>query len=178
MLISVCLCGILSDQLYAWSDEYTNSTSCCASQTPQRPCASAAAPSIYPARLFNREIQAMRQAGMQMCRWSRAWTQVLSVGELSGNAAADGLRAPGESWAGAGVSRQLPTDARDSGRDLRDQPRVIASSRDALKRCHEPMAGHLKWPDRCGSWRRASGQYAGELGRRKPDEFIFCGGRR
>jgi hypothetical protein len=40
------------------------------------------------------------------------------------------------------------------------------------------MAGHLKWPDRCGSWRRASGQYAGWLARRKPGEFIFSGGRR
>jgi hypothetical protein len=40
------------------------------------------------------------------------------------------------------------------------------------------MAGHLKWPDRCGSWRLASGQYAGWLARRKPGEFIFSGGRR
>jgi hypothetical protein len=40
------------------------------------------------------------------------------------------------------------------------------------------MAGHLTGPDRCGSWQRASSQYAGGLARREPGEFIFCGGRR
>src|SRR5580700_1486443 len=118
MLIGSRLDGVLSDQLDTWSDEHTHGTCCCTSQTPQRPCASAAAPSIYPAWLSNRAIQAMRQAGMQMCRRSRAWAQVLSVGELSGPASADGLRAPGGSWTGFGVSCQLSADARDSGRDL------------------------------------------------------------
>lgn len=178
MLISVCLCDILSDQLYTWSDEYTNRTSCCASQTPQRPCASAAAPSIYPARLFNREIQAMRQARMQMCRWSRAWTQVLSFGELSGPASTDGLRASGGSWTGFGVSRQLSADTRDSRRDLRDQPRVAASPRSALTRLHEPLASRPATTDRRAGWLGSSGQYAGRLAGRKPDEFIYCGGRR
>lgn len=178
MLICVSLCGILSDQLYTWSDEYTNEIGCCTSQAPQRPCASATAPSIYPARLSNRAIQAMRQAGMQMCRWSGAWTQVLSFGELSGPASADGLRAPRGLWASFGVSRQLSADARDSGRDLRDQPRVVASSRGALTRPHEPVARRPACTDRRGGWRGSSGQYAGGLARRKPGEFIFCGGLR
>lgn len=178
MLIGVCLCGIMSDQLYTWSDEDTNRTSCCASQTPQRPCASAASPSICPARLFNREIQAMRQAGMQMCRRSRAWTQVLSFGELSGPASTDGLRAPGGSWTGFGVSRQLSADTRDSRRDLRDQPRVAASPRGALARLHEPVASRPSCTDRRGGWRGSFGQYAGGVARRKSDEFIYCGGLR
>jgi hypothetical protein len=178
MLSGICLCGILSDQFYTWSDEYSHGTRCCTSQTPQCPCTSVAPTPIHPAWFPDRAIQAMRQARMQMCRWSRAWTQILSVGELSGPAAADGLRAPGDLWAGVGVSRQLSTDPRDSGRDLRDQPRVAASSRGALKRLHEQMANYPTWSDRCGSWRRASGQYAGWLARRKPGEFIFCGGRR
>ena len=178
MLSGICLCGILSDQFYTWSDEYTHGTRCCTSQTPQCPCTSVAPTPIHPAWLPDRAIQAMRQARMQMCRWSRAWTQILSVGELSGPAAADGLRAQGDLWAGVGVSRQLSTDPRDSGRDLRDQPRVAASSRGALKRLHERIASYPTWSDRCGSWRRASGQYAGWLARRKPGEFIFCGGRR
>ena len=178
MLIGSCLNGVRSDQWYTWSDEHRNGTCCCTSQTPQCPCASAAAPSIYPAWLSNRAIQAMRQTGMQMCRWSRAWAQVLSVGELSGHASTDGLRAPGGSWTGFGVSCQLSADARDSGRDLRDQPRVAAPPRGALTRLHEPVSSCPACTDRGGGWRGNSGQYAGWLARRKPEEFIFCGGRR
>jgi hypothetical protein len=178
MLNEVSLCGILSDQLYTWSDEHTNRTSCCATQTPQCPCASDAARSIYPARLFNREIQAMRQAGMQMRRWAWTWPQVLSFGELSGPAAPDGLRAPRGLWANFGFSRQLSSDARDPGRDLQDQPRVVASARGTLTRQYEPLASRLSITDRRAGWLGNSGQYAGRLARRKQDEFIYCGGWR
>jgi hypothetical protein len=178
MLNEVNLCGILSDQLFTWSDEHTNRASCSATQTPPCPCASDAARSIYPARLFNREIQAMRQARMQMCRWARTWTQVLSFGELSGPSAADGLRAPRGLWASFGVSRELSSDARDSGRDLRDQPRVVAPARGTLTRQYGPLASRLSITDRRAGWLGSSGQYAGRLARRKPDEFIYFGGWR
>ncbi len=178
MLNEVRLCGIVSDQLYTWSDGHTNRTSCCATQTPRCPCASDAARSIYPARLFNREIQAMRQARMQMCRWARTWAQILSFGELSRFATSDGLRAPRGVWASFGVSCQLSSDARDSGRDLRDQPRVVASARGTLTRQYEPLASRLSTNDRRAGWLGSSGQYAGRLARRNPDEFIYCGGRR
>ena len=178
MLIGSCQDGIQSDQLYTWSDEYTHRTRCCASQTPRRPRASAAAPSIDPARLSDRAIQAMWQAGMQMRRRSRAWTQVLSVGELSRPAPADGLRASGGLRASFGVPCQLSADARDSGRDLRDQPRVAAPPRGALTRPHEPVSRRSACTDRGGGWRGNSGQYAGGLARREPGQFIPCGGRR
>jgi hypothetical protein len=178
MLIGAGLWDTLPDQLYTWSDEYTHGTGCYTSQTPQRPCPSATAPSIDSSWLSNRAIQAMRQAWMQMCRWFRTWTQVLSVGELSGLAATDGLRTPGGLRGSFGVTRQLSANARDSGRDLRDQPRVAASSRGALTRLHDPVASHPSCTDRRGGWRGSSGQYAGMLARRKPGEFIFCGGHR
>jgi hypothetical protein len=178
MLIGSCLCDILSDQLYTWSDQHTYGTCRCSSQTPHRPFASTTAPSVDLAWLSNRAIQAMWQARMQMCRWSWAWPQVLSVGELSRPSSADGLRAPRGLWASFGVSHQLSSDPRDSGRDLRDQPGVTSSSRGTLKRCYERMVINPTWSDRCGGWRRASGQYAGRLARREPGEFIFCGGRR
>ena len=178
MLIGSCPYGISSDQLYTWSDEYTRETRCCTSQTPQRPCASAAAPAIDFAWLSDRTIQAMRQAGMQMRRRSRAWTQVLSVGELSRPAPANGLRAPRGLWASFGVSCQLSAGARDSARDLRNQPRVAAPPRGALTRLHEPVSSRPACTDRGGGWRGNSGQYAGRLARRKPGGFILCGGRR
>jgi len=178
MLIGAGLWDLLSDQLYTWSDEYTHRTRCCPPQTPQGPCPSATAPSIDSSWLSNRAIQAMRQAWMQMCRWFRPWAQVLSVGELSGPTATDGLRAPGSLRESFGVTRQLSANARDFGRDLRDQPRVAASSRGSLTRLHETVASHPSCTDRCGGWRGSSGQYVGMLARRKPGEFIFCGGRR
>ena len=178
MLIGSCLDGILSDQLCTWSDEYTYGTCCCTSQTPRRPCASAAAPSIDSAWLSNRAIQAMRQAGMQMCRWSRAWAQVLSVGELSRPAPADGLRAPGGLRASFGVSCQLSAYARDSGRDLRDQPRVAAPTRGALRTCHAPTGFCPPDAVRCGIGRHAPGQYVGSLAGQPFRGFVaYRGGR-
>jgi hypothetical protein len=178
MLIGSCLYGISSDQCYTWSDEYTHEARCCTSQTPQRPCASAAAPSIDFAWFSNRAIQAMRQAGMQMRRRSRAWAQVLSVGELSRPAPANGLRAPGGLRASFGISCQLSADARDPGRDLRNQPRVAAPPRGALTRLHEPVSSRPACIDRGAGWRGNSGQYARRLARRKPGGFILRGGRR
>ena len=178
MLTTTSLVGLLSDQLYTWSDEHTERTRCRAAKTPQRSCASTSPAQIGPARLPHRAIQTMRQAGMQVRR--RAWTrpQVLSVGELPGPAAANGLRAAGGLRANSGVSHQLSPKPRDSGDDLRDQPRTAAPSRVALERHYERITRCRPRPDRCGIGRRASGQYARRLARRKPGEFVHCGGSR
>ena len=178
MLTTTSLVGLLSDQLYAWSDEHTERTCRRTAKTPQRSCASTAPAPIGPARLPHRAIQTMRQAGMQVRR--RAWTrpQVLSVGELPGPAAANGLRAAGSLRANSGVPHQLSPKPRDSGDDLRDQPRTAAPSRGALERPHKRVTRYRPRPDRCGIGRRASGQYARRLARRHPREFVHCGGRR
>src|ERR1039458_6605975 len=67
---SIALC---SDQLYTWSDEYSERTRRRTAKTPQRSCAPASATEIDLARLPHRALQALRQAGMQVCRWSRTW---------------------------------------------------------------------------------------------------------
>jgi len=178
MLTTIYLTGILSDQLYTWSDEYTKRTHYRTAETPQRPRASTSAAQIDPARLPHQAIQTMRKAGMQMRRRAWTWPQVLSIGKLSGPAAANGLRAPGGLWANGGISRQLSPKPRDSGDNLRDQPRIAAPSRGALARRHERITGGCPRPDRCGIGWRASGQYARRLARRQPGEFILCGGSR
>ena len=178
MLTSLFLVSLRSDQFLAWSDEYTERISCRAAKTPRGSRASTAPAQIDSARLAHRTIQAMWQAGVQMRRWTRTWPQVLSVGKLSGPAAANGLCAAGCLWRNGRVSGQLSSKPRDSGSNLRDQPRVVAPSRGALKRCHERAAGCRPRPDRCGIGRRASGQYAGRLARRQRGKFAFCGGGR
>jgi hypothetical protein len=178
MLTSITLASLQSDQLDTWSDKNAKGIRCRAAKTPLHSCASTAPAQIDSAWLAHRAIQAMWQAGVQMRRWSRTRPQVLSVGKLSGPAAANGLCAAGCLWRNGRVSGQLSSKPRDSGSNLRDQPRIIAPSRGALKRCYERAAGCRPRPDRCGIGRRASGQYAGWLARRQWGKFAFCGGGR
>lgn len=178
MLTSLSFISLRSDQLLEWSDEYTERIRCSAAQTPRRSCASTSSAQIDSARLAHRAIQAMWQAGVQMRRWTRTRPQVLSVGKLSGPAAANGLCVAGCLWRNGRVSCQLSPKPRDSGSNLRDQPRIVAPSRGALKRCYERAAGCRPRPYRCGIWGRASGRYAGRLARRQRGKFAFCGGGR
>src|SRR5215831_1919524 len=135
------LCGIQSDQLYTWSDEYTETAYRRFTKTPQRACAPTAPAPSPPARLPHRALQTVWQARLQMRRRPRPWSQVLSVGKLPGLAAANGLRTAGVLRANGGVPRQLPPSPRDSGGHLRDQPRTTAPSRDTLKGRHERIPG-------------------------------------
>jgi hypothetical protein len=178
MLSNIIMHGLLSDQLYAWSDGSKGKTCCHTSKASPCACKSVASAAFRSAWLAHRAVQALRKAWMQVCRWTGTWTQVLSFRELSRAAAADGLHPPGRSRAGFRTSRQLSTNQRDSGGDQRDQPRVAASSRGALTRHHEPVLSRSSYPDRRGSWWRIFGQYVGRLARRNPGEFILTGGRR
>jgi hypothetical protein len=178
MLTRTSLTSLLSDQLYTWSDEYSERTRCRAAKTPQCSCAPAAATEIDPARLAHRTLQTVWQAGMQVRRRSRTWAEVLSVGKLSRPAAANGLRATGCLRANSGVSRQLSPEPGDSGNDLRDQPRTSAPPRGALEGHHERVTRRRPRPDRCGIGRRVSRQYARILARWRSGEFALCGGSR
>ena len=169
---------LLSDQSATWSDGYTKRARCLAAKTPQRSCAATAPAKVDSERLSHRAIQAMRQAGMQMRRGARARAQILSLCEFPRPAAANGLRAPGCLWTNSGVSGQLPPKPRDSGDNLRDQPRIVAPSRGDLKRFNERVSARPSRSDRREIGRRATRQYARGLARRQPAQFVFRGGRR
>src|SRR6516165_11384188 len=156
-----------SDQLYTWTDEYTKTAYGHLAKTPPSSSAPIAPTPGHPARLPYRALQTMWQAGMQMRRrlWPRP--QVLSVGELPGLAAANGLRASGVLCANGGVPGQLSPSPRDLGGSLRDQPRTAAPSRGALKSRHERITSCLPRAARCGTRRRAPRQYAGRLARQR-----------
>jgi len=178
MLTRISLIALLSDQLFTWSDEHSKRTHCLAAKAPQRSCPPTAAAKIDSARLPHRTIQALWQTRMQVRRWSRTWPEVLSVRKLSRPAAANGLRATGCLPANCGVSRQLSSRPRDSGNDLRDQPRTSAPSRSALERHYERVTGCRPRPDRCGVGRRVSRQYARMLAGWRPEELVLFGGSR
>jgi hypothetical protein len=168
---------LLSDQLDPWSAIDAKRIHCHTTETPRRPPAqTAAAPSGSP-RLPHRALQTMWQTGMQVRRRARSWSQVLSFGELPGLAAANGLRTAGVLRPDCGVPRQLPAHPRDLGGDLRDQPRTSPPSRGALNSGHHRTAGRPPRDDRCEFGRRAPGQYARRLARRRPNGFANCGDR-
>jgi hypothetical protein len=176
MLTSCVLIDLESVQLYTWSDEHTKGIRCRTAKTSQCSCAPTASAQIDSAGIHHRAIQALWQAGMQMRRRARSWSQVLSVSELSRPASTDGLCAAGGLRRDGGIDRQLSPNARNSGDNLRDQPRIVAPSRGALKRHHERVTARSSRSDRCAIGRRASRQYARRLAQRGPKEYVFCGG--
>src|ERR1700694_5359742 len=127
-----------SDQLYTWSDNNEEERACCQlEKTPPSPAAPVAPAQGDPARLADRALQTLWQAGVQMRRRSRPWTQVLPFGELPGPAAANGLCAARVSRSDRRVRRQLPPSPRDLRSDLRDQPRTAAPPGGGVNGRHE-----------------------------------------
>jgi hypothetical protein len=178
MLTDLSLRALVSGQFYTWSDGYSKRTRIRTAKAPRRSCPQTAAAEINSARLSHRTTQTMWQARMQVCRRSRAWPKVLSVGKLSRTAAANGLCATGCLRSNSGVSCQLSPEPRDSGNDLRDQSRTSTPPRGALERHHGRVTRRRPRPDRCGIGLRISRQYACSLDRRRPAEFVLCGGSR
>src|SRR3989442_9792676 len=113
---------VVSDQLVNWSDR-ADHTDRRLAPTPHRAGAPTPAAEGNPAGLADRALQTLRQTGVPLRQGARAWPQVLSVGELSRRATADGVRAAGVSRADYRVRGQLPAGPRDPRADLRDQSR-------------------------------------------------------
>jgi hypothetical protein len=124
---------LLSDHVYDWSDSSIKQIIVGVEKAQAIVAAQTAAAGCGATRLVDRALQALRQAGMQMCRRSRPWAQVLPVGELSRRATADGLRATGKCGGHARASHQLPAGAHDPRRGLLDQSRAATAPRGALK---------------------------------------------
>jgi len=158
-----------SDQLYTWSDTNEEKRARCRlEKTPSSPRAPTAPTQGDLTRLADRALQTLWQARVQMRRWSRPWPQVLSVGELPGLAAANGLCAAGVSRPDCRVRRQLPPSPRDLRSDLRDQPRTAAPPGGALKGHHARSAPHPPCANRCRIGWRAPRQYGRSLARWQP----------
>lgn len=159
--------GLLSDQLYMWSDPNDRGICCCPQTAPQATAAQSAPPGVHPSGLAHRALQALWQSGLPMCRGSRTRPQVLPLRELPRQISTDGLRPPGRLRRGKRARSRLPSDPRDPRRDLRDQPRTAAASRGALRGGGEPSFNLVHHPHRFPVWRRAPRQHARGLVRRR-----------
>src|SRR5258707_2654407 len=149
---------VVSDQLFNWSDHADNTDRRLA-PTPRHAVAPTPAAEGNPAWLADRALQTLRQTGLPLRQGTRAWPQVLSVGELPRRATPDGVRAAGVLRADQRIRGQLPAGPRNPRADLRDQSRVAAPASGALTPRHE-RRGPVRRSrlDRCGRGRRAARQ--------------------
>lgn len=167
--------AVESDQLSTWSDDTSESIHCRFAEAPQCSLAPVSFAPSDPPRFSHRALQALRQARMQMRRRPRPWPQVLSVGQLPGFAAANGLRTSGVLRSNGRASGQLSPITRDPRVDLRDQPRTAAPPRGVLKAPRAQGAFCPPHVDRCEIGRRSSCQYACRLARRQSKGFAGGG---
>ena len=159
---------LVSDQLLTWSDENREADHRRLAKAPSSAPAPIAPAQSCPPWFPHRALQTLWQARMQVRPRPRSWAQVLSLGELSRPAPANGLRPARVLRAGERVASQLPPRPPDSGGDLRDQPRAPTPSREALKNRHERSAAIPPCTDRSGTGRRAPRQHARQLARPRP----------
>jgi len=120
-----------SDHVNDWSEElepvFGRGS---ASATVDAPATAAAAPCGGPG-FAHRALQALWEAGVQVCRWTWARTQVLPLGEPLRRTAPDGVCPRRRSRRGRSLARELPPRASSPRGDLRDQPRAAAPQRGA-----------------------------------------------
>lgn len=169
---------LLSDQLSTWSVIYARYSIIHFAQTPRSIGAANAGAGYALARFAHRTLQALRQTGLQMCRWPGPWPQVLSLSELSRSPPANGLRAtsrPGRRRLSLG---KLPPGPREHRGDLRDQPRTAAPPRGALRGPGESIDAVALPPHRCAIGGRTHCQHARSMARRRFHTGTFRGERR
>src|SRR5271154_4244360 len=120
---------IRSDRSLIRSDEPTDTLRSCLAQTPPPIGEQLAADRTSAAWHIGRELQALWSPKLSLCRWTRTWSEALSVHQPAWWSTTTGLRTQRRACAGRRVNRQLPQDARDAQRDLRDQRRTPAATR-------------------------------------------------
>lgn len=125
---------VLSDHYYNWSDSYETKGYLSSSPKAKNTIAPSSVTGRGSARLFDRALQALWQAWMQVCSGAGPWPQVLLVSEQDWAEAPDGLCSAGLSANGQRVPGESPKNKDDPGRALRDQPRAFASQGKAIAR--------------------------------------------
>lgn len=157
--------GLISDQSFLWSARYEREIFFRSEETPQLPAAQAATTGLHPPGFSHRAVQALWKTRMQVRRRSRARPQVLPFGQLPWQVTANGLRSPKRLRRGQRAHRQLSAGTRNSRRDIRDQPRIAAPKRGALRSRGEPGTHCAYCPHRHSGWRSSYCQHARRLDR-------------
>lgn len=167
---------LASGQSLHCPDRHDGKFCCRTSTSTPGAAAPASASGCAAARLPHRALQTLRQTWLQLRGGSRTRPKVLSISELSGRTAADGLHPTGTAAAGERVRRKPATRARDSRAGLRNQPGTPASTRVPLNGLGERdrSAYRIRRYPRC---KPAAGQYDRELVGRTVHIDYDAGGR-
>ena len=143
--------SVISDQLYKWSDIYGTKVYSYSTSKEKGSFTQASALRGHFAWLFNRALQALWQAWMQVCRWPRPRSKVLPVGKQTRQQTTDGLYSTRFKAKGRRILSKLSKDKDHFRRALRNQSRdftpkgeVLARSPPKLRDCHD---GNIS--DRC-----------------------------
>ena len=152
----------LSDHFYNWSDSYETKINISSSPKAKNPAAQTSTTGSRSARFFNRTVQALWQAWMQVCPGPGPWAQVLFVSQQVWAKAPDGLRATGLPDKGQRVSGESPQNKDDPGRALRNQPRAFAPQGKVIARSPPSLRGQRDGnvSGRCRRDRNSFCQYA------------------
>ena len=130
-----------------------------------------------PARLSDRTLHSLWQAGMQVCRGSRSRPQILSLCQLPWPQTGTGLCAPTLPGASKTISRQLPEGKTNPRGDLQHQPRALTSERKTVKDLYGYHFRYL-YTHRYYSFKNHSCQFAPGFYCRSIQRNRFTGGDR
>jgi len=129
------------------------------------------------ARLSDRTLHSLWQAGMQVCRGSRSRPQILSLCQLPWPQTGTGLCTPTLPEASKTISCQLPKGKTNPRGDLQHQPRALTSERKTVKDLYGYHFRYL-YTHRYYGFRNLSCQYAPGFYCRSVQRNRFTGGDR
>jgi hypothetical protein len=136
--------SVKSDQLYKWSDNYETKVNSDPTSKKKDPFTPASTLRSHFAWISNRALQALWEAWMQVCKWARTWSKVLSVGKQTWQQTTDGLCSTRLKAKSRRILIKLSKDKDHLRRALRNQSRaftpkgeVLARSPPKLRDCHE-----------------------------------------
>ena len=136
--------NVKSDHLFKWSDIYETKPYSDSAPKEKDSFTQASAHRSHFAWFFNRTLQALWQAWMQVCRWLRTWSKVLPISKQSRQQTSDGLCSTRFKAKGRRILGKL-SQAKDHSRGaLRNQSRAFTSKGEVLARsppkvrdCHD-----------------------------------------
>ncbi len=142
---------VISDHLYKWSDINEKQTHQYSSSKTKNTFKQTSKARSHFKRLVNRTLQALWQAGMQMCSRPWSWAKILFVRQQAGQQATDGLRSTRFKGKGRTIPGKLPQDQVNFRGTLRHQPRAFASQAKVLARPPPQLRGRCNGngSDRC-----------------------------
>ena len=170
--------GVISVQLDNCTDRFTTNENIFPSKTTHDPFQTHHYLwSALLAGLAHRTLHPLWQTWMQVRRYPRPWSQILSVGQLSQPQTRTRICATEIPPASRGFTHQLSDGQTDPGRDLEYQSRTAATERNVVKNAHGYSA-ELLYVVRNHGFCNPGSEYASGVVGRTIGRNRYMGGKR